>query len=164
VEAELQKKLGALALEPPKAQPSSPVAARISGKAFSIRKSEACPQSVNLDFSHQGCLFKAKDDKGEHSVHCGLEKWVDGETAMPGTPPKLTQGKLPPVSKVAASGTWKDANTFEMTWRYYETPHHDTVTCRFAGETIRVEFMDSMTQMSPGRKDKRPAWEGDLVA
>ncbi|HEY5915518.1 MAG TPA: serine hydrolase, partial [Verrucomicrobiae bacterium] len=55
VEAELQKKLGALALLPPKAQPSSPVAVRISGKVFSVRKSEGCPESVSLDFSHQGC-------------------------------------------------------------------------------------------------------------
>ena len=81
---------------------------------------------------------------------------------MPGTPPKLTQGKLGPVSKVAASGTWIDENTFEMAWRFYETPHHDTVTCHFAGDAITVEFLDSLARMSPSKKDKRPPLKGRI--
>ncbi len=163
LESELESRLSGLALLPPKAQPASPVIGRISGKVFNIKSGERCPQSVAFRFSGNRCLLSVKDEKGEHSVHCGIECWVDGETSMPGTPPTLTQGKPPPVSKVAASGTWKDENTFEMTWRYYETPHHDTVTCKFDGEKARIEFLDSMTAMAPGRKDKRPVWEGELA-
>ena len=85
---------------------------------------------------------------------------MEGETSMPGTPPKLTAGKLPSPSKVAASGRWKDTNTFEMTWRFYETPHHDTVTCRFEGDQIKVEFLDSLAAMAPNPKDKRPPLVG----
>ena len=39
-----------------------------------------------------------------------------------------------PARKIATSGAWKDENTFEFMLRYYETPHHDTVTCRFEGD------------------------------
>ncbi len=164
LESELELRLAALALLPPKSRPTSPVRSRISGKWFRIERKEDCPQSVSLQFKKDACLFNVQDDKGVYSVHCGLERWLDGETAMPGTPPTLTQGKLPPVSRVSASGTWKDESTFEMTWRYYETPHHDTVICRFVGDKLTVEFLDSMTAMNPGRKDKRPAWRGQLVS
>jgi hypothetical protein len=96
-------------------------------------------------------------------VDCGIEKWKDGETTMPGTPPKLTQGKLPARSRVAANGAWTDENAFEMTWQYFETPHHDKVTCKFAGDQVSVEFLDSLTAMSPGKKDKRPVLNGTLI-
>ncbi len=157
---QLKERLGSLMLPLPSGQPSSPLAARISGKPLPIKSNAACVQSVQLRFSGRSSVFTLKDDKGEYTVNCGLGRWLDGQTAMPGTPPKLTQGKLPPVSKVAAAGAWKDERTFEMVWRYYETPHHDTVTCRFDGDKVRVEYLDSMTAMNPGRKDRRPPLEG----
>jgi CubicO group peptidase (beta-lactamase class C family) len=161
-QAHLKETTHGLLLPPPTGHADSAVAARISGKSFRINSNEAGVQSVSLQFHHQGCEFKLKDDKGQYSVNCGLEHWVDGQTSMPGTPPKLTRGKLGPVSKLAASGTWKDEQTFEMTWRFYETPHHDTVSCRFDGDKIRVEYLDSLAQLSASHKDKRPALEGTV--
>ena len=162
-QARLKQKLGSLAILPAKGQMASPRAAAISGKRFEIKSNEAGVQSVSFQFHRGSCLFSLKDGKGEYTVRCGLGRWLDGETAMPGTPPKLTSGKLAPISKIAAGGTWKDDNTFEMTWRFYETPHHDTVTCRFEGQKVRVEYLDSLTAMTPGRKDKRPTLEGELA-
>lgn len=163
-EARLQEKLAGLALLPPKAQPASSVVDRISGKQFRIEPNDAGVQQVSFDFGARSCGFKLKDKQGEYGIRCGIEKWVDGQTSMPGTPPHLTVGNLGPVSKVAASGTWKDENTFEMTWRFYETPHHDTVTCHFADDKLRVEFMNSITRLSPSHKEKRPVLEGSLKA
>ena len=74
---------------------------------------------------------------------------------MPGTPPALTVGNLRPC-KIAASARWKDDNTFEMIWRYYETPHHDTVTCHFEGNTVTVQFLNSI----PGHAETRPVLRG----
>lgn len=161
-ETALKEKLAGLALLPPKAQPASSVAARISGKSFRVEPNDAGVQSLSFAFEDGSCDFKLKNNQGEYDVHCGIEKWVNGQTRMPGTPPHLTVGDLGPVSKVAASGTWKDENTFEMTWRFYETPHHDTVTCHFADDKVRVEFMNSITKMSPSRKEKRPVLEGRM--
>ena len=78
---------------------------------------------------------------------------------MPGTPPKLTSGPDGLRSKIAACGAWKENAVFEMIWRYLETPHHDTVTCRFEGNRVRVDFMNSVSRLS-ARPEKRPALEG----
>ena len=83
---------------------------------------------------------------------------------MPGTPPKLTSGPLAPIQDVLASGTWRDEQTFEMTWRFYDTPHHDIVTCRFEGDNITVKFLSSVAQLQPDHPDTRPVLQGKLVA
>jgi hypothetical protein len=71
----------------------------------------------------------------------------------------LTVGDVRPV-KFAASGTWKDADTFVMTWRFYETPHHDTVTCRFDADNLKVEYLNSISEISPSRPETRPPLTG----
>jgi hypothetical protein len=116
---------------------------------------------VRFDFAWGACKFTLTDAKGEYSINCGLADWADGETYMPGTPPKLTVGDLRPL-KIAASGTWKDAKTFVMTWRYYETPHHDTVTAHFDGDNVKVEYLGSIAEHS-SRPEPRPPLIGRAV-
>jgi CubicO group peptidase (beta-lactamase class C family) len=154
---QLSQRLQALALAPPKSQPSSPTTGRVSGKAFVLGDNEKGVRSVAFRFNDQDALFTLTDARGSYPITCGVEKWVTGETMMPGTPPKLTKSGGLIRSTVAASGTWRDDQTFEMTWRYIETPHHDTVTCRFNQDEVKVEFLSSIAQLSPSRKDQRPA-------
>jgi len=162
-QARLKHKLASLAVLPPKAQPTSPVAAKISGKRFKIEDNTAV-QSVSFKFRKDSCTFTLRDAKGEHPITCGIEIWVNGKTNMPGTPPKLTVGALGPVSKVLATGTWKDENTFQMTWQFYQTPHHDTVTCRFEGDKVKVEFLSSVSEKNAGHKETRPPLVGQIAA
>ncbi len=161
-QAELKEKLASLALPPPMAQPTSPTAARISGKSFQIEANAPGVQTVRFDFSGDACTFTLTDANGRYPILCGLEKWAEGQTNMPGTPPKLTVGELRPL-KIAASGTWKDPHTFVMTWRFYETPHHDTVTCRFDGDSLKVEYLNSIAANSSSRPETRPPLIGRAV-
>jgi CubicO group peptidase (beta-lactamase class C family) len=156
-QAQLGHKLASLALPPPKARLASPTADRISGKTFQIEANDAGVQSVSFRFPQEACIFYLTDGKGRYVVQCGLGKWVDGECNMPGTPPKITVGSLRPC-KIAASARWNDENTFEMIWRYYETPHHDTVTCHFEGNNVTVQFKNSI----PGHGETRPVLRGKV--
>lgn len=159
---QLKHRLRALALEPAKGRPSSPMAARISGRSFSVASNDRGVQRVGFRFGKRDCTFTLTDAQGSYPISCGLEHWVEGETALPGTPPKITVQKDTIRSRVAASGTWKDAQTFEMTWRFIETPHHDTLTCRFDDDGVKIEFLNSIAQAS-SRKDSRQALEGKLI-
>ena len=161
---QLKQKLAALALLPPKGQTASPLAARLSGQSFKLDNNELGAQTVSFRFKNDACVFTLNDSRGEHPLTCGMEKWMKGETDMPGTPPKLTSGPLGPKLKVAASGTWKNDQTFEMTWQFYETPHHDTVTCHFDADRVKVEFLSSVAEKMAARKEKRPVLQGRLMA
>jgi CubicO group peptidase (beta-lactamase class C family) len=154
-QAQLGHTLASLALPPPKARPASPTADRIWGKTFQIEPNAAGVRSVSFRFPREACIFHLTDAEGSCAVRCGLGKWVDGECNMPGTPPTITVGGLRPC-KIAASAGWKDPDTLEMTWRYYETPHHDTVTCHFEGNTVTVRFKNSI----PGHGETRPVLRG----
>ncbi|MBI5818633.1 MAG: serine hydrolase [Verrucomicrobia bacterium] len=171
----LQQTLSSLALTPPGAPTGpavcidcvrpgsgslSPTAARVSGKTFKIETNDLGLTSVSFAFGKTGCAVTFKDARASYPIACGIERWQRGETALPGTPPRLIHGgasKPGTKHKLVASGTWKDENTFEMTWRYYETPHHDTVTCRFDGDKAAIEFVASI-----GSK-KRPVLCGKMV-
>jgi CubicO group peptidase (beta-lactamase class C family) len=144
---QLRRALGALALPLAEGGVDSPLAAKISGKTFKTETNPAGVQSVSFRFQGNSCAFTLRDAKGEYPIQCGLGQWVEGLSNMPGTPPKITVGDLRPC-KVAASGAWRDPNTFDMLWRFYETPHSERAACHFDGDKVKIEFLTSITQKS----------------
>jgi hypothetical protein len=162
-QAKLQQRLCSLTLAPPKGQTSSPLTGGVAGKPYALEANELGLQSALFAFHSDASTITLRDGAGEYAIRCGIERWRSGWTALPGTPPRLVTGGAPPrgtKSKVAASGTWKDDHTFEVTLRFYETPHHDTVTCRFDGDKLKVSFLSSIAGMSATPRDKRPALAG----
>jgi CubicO group peptidase (beta-lactamase class C family) len=166
-EDQLLQRLASRMLPPLPGQATPPLAGRITGKVFRLDTNELGLESASFAFDGDECLFTLKDSQAEYPIACGSGGWRRGETALPGTPPRLIAGGAPPKgtkSKVAASGAWKDQNTFQMLLRYYETPHHDTVTCRFDDQSVQIGFISSIAQMSPTPKDKRPVLHGRIQA
>jgi CubicO group peptidase (beta-lactamase class C family) len=162
-EGQLQQRLASLALLPPMAQPTSPIVAQVSGKKYEIMGN---PEVASVSFRFHGdkCKFTLTDAQGDHSITCGIGKWVEGISDMPGTPPKVSINPLSSIQKVKASGTWLDANTFQMTWRFYETPHHDTVTCHFDGLRVRVVYLNSVTEKKfPDHDETRLPLDGLMM-
>lgn len=166
-DAALVTKLSALNLPPSKGSVDSPNMERISGKVFNLNDNALGLTAATFVFQGNTCVFTARSAKGPHVVACGMERWQTGITAFPETPPRLISGGKPKTqvtSKVASSATWSDENTLVMTWRYYETPHHDTVTCRFEGNKLNISFLNSITAMNPKAQDVRLPITGQLAA
>jgi CubicO group peptidase (beta-lactamase class C family) len=162
-DAQLQQTLAALALAMPRGQNSSPVAHRLAGKFFKFDSNDLGLQTVAFAFRNDACQVVFRDAQAEHPIACGLQRWQRGETGLPGTPPRLISGGAPKPGtkfKIATSGAWRDENTFEMMLRYYETPHHDTMTCRFDRDRVQINFLNSIAGMSANPKDKRPVLHG----
>ena len=162
-QSQLRRALGALALPLPEGRHISPMAPAISGKTFAIGDNPAGAQKVSLRFERAACIFNLTDARGSYPIHCGLGRWADGVSNMPGTPPKITVGDLRPC-KVAAAGAWRDDQTFQMIWRFYETPHADTVTCHFEGDKVRVEFVTSIAQKTAEHPAPYSVLQGRIVA
>ena len=51
-------------------------------------------QSASFVFGRDGCRFTLKTASGI-SIACGIGRWRRGETALPGTPPRLVSGGAP---------------------------------------------------------------------
>jgi CubicO group peptidase (beta-lactamase class C family) len=160
----LKTRLAALNLPPLRYQPS-PQAARKSGRTFAVADNAMNVQSVHFAFGKDRCTFTLRDSTGTYPIAVGLGSWQQGVTSLPGTPPNLAATKVRNITSapVAASGTWTDENTFEMRWQFIESPHHDLVTCRFEGDTVRLQFRNSIVAMNPSAKDTRPELVGRVV-
>jgi CubicO group peptidase (beta-lactamase class C family) len=163
-QASLQKSLAGLALQPPRVKPDSVVMARLGEEVtVELEKNDLGWRSARFETgkASAGTTFVVEHESGKHAVRNGRESWVLGETALPGMPPRLGNGGRPPAGtkfKVAASATWKDENTLEMTWRFYETPHHETLSCKFDGDKVQISFTN------PDSPQKRPVLKGTIKA
>lgn len=147
LQAQLRQSLAALALPLAEGKPDSPLAAKTSGRTFKIEANPLGVESVTFGFQPGSCAFNAKAGQVLHQVPCGLGKWVECVSNFPDIPPKLNVGDLRPC-KIAASGGWRSDNTFEMLWRFYETPFSQTVTCHFDGDKVKIEFLTSIKRKS----------------
>lgn len=161
----LEQKLKSLALPLPKLESTSPMAAKVSGKTYRFDANSLNAKSASLTFGKDGCIVKLTDGGGNHQVLCGINRWAESETTVLPMPLKLVQTPVPGETRtrVAGSGTWEDANTFLMTWRFIETAHYDTVTIRFGDDTMTVEFASSLSKLNK-TKDARPVLHGTILS
>jgi CubicO group peptidase (beta-lactamase class C family) len=158
----LQERLAGLALPLPAGVAAPSVAADIAGRTFRIEPGGSGIESAGFDIGSGGGRLTLSEGGRDHAIDFGFGRWRTGETALPGTPPRLISGGAPKPgtrSKVAAAAAWKDGRTLELVLRYIETPHRDTITCRFEDGAARISFMNSIAAMGPKPKDSRP----DLV-
>lgn len=147
--AALKARTRTLQLLPPVKPSSSPVAASVSGRRYDFPENAEKIKSAQLDFSADTCTFTLDDERGTHKVQVGLRHPVEGDTTVTGN--KLHHEYQPDVMRVVASGEWRDARTFVMTWTFVESAFRDTVVCRFAGPYLRfdrsVNVNSSATEM-----------------
>ena len=160
----LRERLAGLMLEPPSGARRSK---RYGGRrAYVVAPNALGIERLDVAFDDAACRLVFAIGDRMYPVACGVGSWRDGETRLAGTPPEFTElvvadaGPARPT-RIAAAGAWKDEDTFEMQWRYYETPHFDTVTLRFAEGRVEVSFLNSLTQMAAAvHPETRPVLSG----
>jgi hypothetical protein len=145
----LDKKLAALSL--PVKKESLPVALS-RPTTFIMGPNAQNFRSLSLDFKNNSCEVIIKRDTMAYPFRFAANNWQQGETTLKG--PYLVGARnslagLPPF-KVAAEYTWLDSNTLELVMRYIESPHTQTLLCRFAGDTITVDIKRSFNATAPG--------------
>lgn len=162
----LRARLAGLMLKLPEGSARSPR----DGKrlSYAIETNSMDVRRLSVAFDADGCRIVCDIAGRVYAIDCGIGHWHDGETEWPGTPPEFTELVGRTVNpkgptKVAAAGAWKDADTFHMLWRYYETPFSDNVTLKFSGDAIEVAFLNSFTQMAPkAHRETRPVLKGKV--
>jgi len=137
--AALKQKLDSLTLPPPPAGNISPLVSQISGKTYVFESNDRFMESINFHFMEDMCHITLKIDKTDYSLAFGAGKWITGETTKRG--PNLLRlvrahyEGLPP-SIVAAGYGWKDENTLDLVLRYTESPHTETISCKFDKDKV----------------------------
>jgi hypothetical protein len=124
------RKLSSLAYFPPRGALGSPVAAKVSGKTYTLETNESKFERITFDFSGSGCVITIRNPGGEHCIVYGRGMWQDGLTALFGS-----------SSRYVASSMWTVEDTFVTTLRLYETPFVYTMTCHFTEDQLVIDVV-----------------------
>jgi CubicO group peptidase (beta-lactamase class C family) len=137
----LRDRLAVLRLPTPAGQPASPLAAGLSGRAFSLAENPDGIEALRFDVAPAGSTLTVRAGRGEHGIPCAHGCWSRGEAPVPPTMLRASEAVVDDGSpaKVAASGAWADEDTYVVGLRWYETAFGRTLTCRFAGDRVSVE-------------------------
>jgi len=128
--AALERKLTSLTIKPQQGQPSSPVAAQVSGKRFVFEKNDQRIKSIKLDLAGDTDVITIRDARGTHTIVCGHGVWITGKTAFDDRFPR----------RVAATAAWTDEKTYTIKLCFYETPFCPTIACTFHGDQLTYQF------------------------
>jgi CubicO group peptidase (beta-lactamase class C family) len=141
---ELQKKQRSLNLKPATAAglSKSEFESKISGKEFDLGKNSYNIQSAYFTFSGEECSFALKRDDNISIVKCRQDSWKMSNIksssllASPRVVSKSIDANykiLQPMIKVAATYSWTDKNTLELTARFIEESlGSETIVCKFS--------------------------------
>jgi hypothetical protein len=139
----LKQQLSDLALPLPVKGNGSAIISQISGKTFALDPNDKHLEKISFRFTDNICKFSMVIDSRDYNFFLGSGQWIPGETTLLG-PNLLLLAKahftgLPPA-RVAGSFGWKDENTLAMVLRYIESPHTETMTCKFEGKRVSIDF------------------------
>jgi CubicO group peptidase (beta-lactamase class C family) len=127
----LRQKLSRLAFIPPQGQPSSPLAARVSGRTYRFEPNELEFESIGFTFGAAGCEFAIRDERGDHRIVCGYGAWHKGITTF------VDRGGPQPV---VGAGAWMSEDTYLLKLYYYATPFRVSMNCRFVEDRLLFDF------------------------
>jgi CubicO group peptidase (beta-lactamase class C family) len=139
---ELVQMLSSLALRIPEKGTRSVPGSVISGKAYNIDPNSWNVESMTFNIDGNDCLLKMKIKGKDYDLHFGRDSWSKGTTTRPG--PNLlvnARGHLAGIPPEQVAGIWRSRNdtTLELTLRYIESPHTETLTCTFTGSRLSVQ-------------------------
>ena len=143
--ASLKEKSSSLALPIVAKNAHSSLESSISGKNYRMIAGEKSFQGISVEFKNDVCILSLKTDSITHKIPFGFGRWELSETTKFG-PYLVARAKANrvglPIFKVAGSYEWKDEKTLEMTLRYIESPHTETITCVFDNDKVNVDIQN----------------------
>jgi CubicO group peptidase (beta-lactamase class C family) len=128
---ELMKKASSLYIAPSAIKSiASSLVPKISGKSIVFGENNYGIKEMSFTFTSDLCLVTYKKDSGIQSIKAGLDSWKYSNSSLTSllSAPRAASPKsrdanyeiLQPVIKAAASYSWTDDNTLELTARFVE--------------------------------------------
>jgi CubicO group peptidase (beta-lactamase class C family)/predicted glycoside hydrolase/deacetylase ChbG (UPF0249 family) len=147
--ASLNAKSGLLAVPIPEKTNFSTPNAQISGKTYSVYSMDNTMKNVAFEFVNDQLNLTLKTDSVSHVLAFGNGTWALGETTKFG-PYLVARAKANRVGlspfKVAGSYTWKDDKTLELTLRYIESPHTETIIVKVDENEVELDFISAFNK------------------
>jgi beta-lactamase family protein len=135
--SKLEAKLAELTVRFPSGQPTSAVAAKVSGKWYEFPENNRGIQAVALDFNSKAPALAVRTANGEIRTPIGIGSWAKSKDGFANGMDKFLSVPAHPL--IAASGAWTAEDVFNVKIVLYETPFYSTLSFRFDGERLLLD-------------------------
>ena len=117
---------------------------KISHKNFEIINDKSLG-NIRFEFVNNDLQVFLKTDSVEHKLGFGNEKWIFSTTTkygpyLAGRSKNNRKGLAP--FKTTGAYAWVDNTTLELSLRYIESPHTETIICKFENYKVSIDFQD----------------------
>jgi CubicO group peptidase (beta-lactamase class C family)/predicted glycoside hydrolase/deacetylase ChbG (UPF0249 family) len=140
----LNQKIANLALPLAARNTANAFETQLLNKRFGITSSDKTFENISFQFKDDVCQLSLKTDSATHVIPFGNGQWLESTTTRNG-PYLVARAKNNRVGlspfKVAGSYVWTSDKTLELTLRYIESPHTETIKCSFDGDRVAVDFV-----------------------
>ena len=130
----LKAKLAGLLVKVPSGQPTTPLAASVSGKWFEFPKNDRGIHALLFDFNSSSPVLIVRTAGGEIRTPIGNGSWRK-------TPNGFANGlnkflTVPARPLLAASGAWSANDVFNVKLVLYQTPFYSELRFKFDGDRL----------------------------
>jgi CubicO group peptidase (beta-lactamase class C family) len=158
--ANLKKEISQLVLPVAQGTLTSSLPGRYSDKQFTLDKNHYGITKLAVGMYPKNCVLKMTTPQGVEKITFGWEKWFVNPHTSDIPFPVATRLEIP--SKIAGTATYRDDDTLRLDLRFVEAIHGDQMTLRFNGNTVKVEFLNSVSAHTKNFPEKREPLTGTL--
>ena len=133
----LEAKLKGLTVRLQTGRPTSPLAAKVSGRWYEFPENERGIKALAFDFKGGSPALLVRTAAGEARTPVGFETWAKGRGGFADGLDRALSVPAPPL--LASSGAWTADDTFTLKLVAYETPYYSTLTFKFDGERLLLD-------------------------
>jgi CubicO group peptidase (beta-lactamase class C family) len=130
----LEAKLKGLTVKFQTGRPTSPMAAKVSGRWYEFPENERGIKALSFDFQSSTPALLVRAAAGETRTPFGFESWKQSRGGF-GNGLEKALG-LPAQPLKAASGAWTADDTYALKLVLYETPYYSTLNFKFEGDRL----------------------------
>lgn len=157
---ELQKALKNLSLPVPTGAVTSSQAARYHDKKIKLEKNEYGVTDAQFRFTDKACYLTIVGKEQTIKLQFGWENWLLNPEEISYPFPVANRIHVP--SSIAGTATWTDDHTLQLSLKFAEAIHGDTITCVFGDDTVNFSFLNSIARNTKNNPEKRKGITGKL--
>ena len=133
----LEAKLKGLTVKFQTGQPTSTLAARVSGRWYEFPENERGIKALAFDFNGSTPALVVRTNVGETRTPVGFESWAKSRSGFANGLERALSVPAQPLT--AASGAWTADDAYTLKLVLYQTPYYSTLTFKFDGERLLLD-------------------------
>ena len=115
-------------------------------------------ERVGLVFSDKGCVLNVLANGKETTMEFGWGQWVSNAKRQPYV--FSVKDFVPMPTRIAGTAAWIDEHTLQLNVRFIEAIFGDRVRFVFDGDGVKIDFLNSNSELAKKTDDPRKGLEG----